>query len=70
MAGPLERRHPLERDRVADVDVRGGDVDPELDAQGPTGRELALELPVGEHVDGVACQVVDEIGGGHGRPRS
>ena len=66
MAGPLERGHALERDGVADVDVRRRDVDAELDAQGPPGRKLALQLPRREHVDGVA----GEIGVGHGRPRS
>ena len=69
MARTLERRHALERDRVADMDVRGGHVDAELHAQRPPGGELALELALREHVDGVVCQV-GEIGGGHGRPRS
>ena len=33
--GPLERGHALERDRVTDVDVGRGDVDPELHPQRP-----------------------------------
>ncbi len=69
MAGPLEGRHALERDRVADVDVRSGDVDAELHPQRAPGGELPLELPFGQYIDGVAREV-DEIGGGHGRHRS
>ncbi len=49
--GALEGRHALERDGVADVDVRRGRVDPELHAQRPAERELALELALGEDVD-------------------
>ena len=62
MALVLECAHPLQRDPVADVDVRCGDVDPELHAQRPAERELALEPALGEDVDGVAGQ----IGDGHG----
>ena len=58
----LERAHALQRDPVADVDVRRGDVDPELHAQRPPERELALEPALGEDVDGVSGQ----IGDGHG----
>ena len=53
----LERAHALERDRAADVDVRRGDVDAELHAQRPAERELALELALGQHVDGVPGQL-------------
>ena len=42
---------------AADVDVRRGDVDPELHAQRPAERELALELALREHVDGVPGQL-------------
>jgi hypothetical protein len=66
----LERGHPLERDRVTDVHVRRRDVDAELHPQRPAEAELALELPGGEHVDGVAREGGHEIGGGHDRPRS
>ncbi len=69
MPRPLERGHPLEGDRVTDVDMRGGDVDAELHAQRPTGSELSLELALGQNVDGVSRQL-GEIGGDHGRPRS
>ena len=60
----LECAHPLERDPVPDVDVRRGDVDPELDAQRTVERELPLEPAFREDVDGVA----GEIGDRHGRP--
>ena len=59
MTGALEGRHALERDGVADVNVRRGRVDPELHAQGPAERELALELALGEDVDRVPGQLCD-----------
>ena len=58
----LEGPHPLERDRAADVDVRRGDVDPELHAQRPPERELALELALRQHVDGVPRQLAQAHG--------
>ena len=58
----LEGPHPLERDRAAHVDVRRGHVDPELHAQRPPQRELALELTLRQHVDGVSRQ----LGQAHG----
>ena len=59
VAGVLERPHALERDRVTDVHLGGGDVDPELHPERPSEPELALELTRGEHVDGVARQALD-----------
>ena len=58
----LEGAHALQRDRPADVDVRRGDVDPELDAQRLAVRELPLELPGGQDVDGVTSQLGDAHG--------
>src|SRR6185312_9898635 len=55
----LEGAHPLERDRLADVDVARGRVDAELDAQRPAERELALQLPLRQHLDGVTCERSD-----------
>jgi hypothetical protein len=52
----LEGAHPLEWDRAADVDVRGGDVDPELDPQRPPERELRFELALREDVNRIAGQ--------------
>ena len=62
----LERAHPLERDRTADVDVRRGDVDAELDAQRPPERELLLEAALRQQVDVVAGKGVDVAHGAHG----
>jgi hypothetical protein len=56
----LEGAHPLERDRMADVDLGRGDVDAELDPQRPTLRELALELALGKDVDGVPHEILDD----------
>ena len=58
----LERAHPLQRDRAADVDVGGGDVDAELDAQRPSERQLRLQPALREHVDGVPRQVGESHG--------
>ena len=58
----LERAHALERDPVPDVDVRRGDVDPELDPQRTVERELALEPAFREDVDGVAGEIGDRHG--------
>ena len=63
MAGVLERAHPLQRDSAADVDVRRGDVDAELDPQRPAELQLLLEPAGRQDVDGVAGQVFD-----HGPP--
>ena len=46
----LEGAHSLERDRAADMDVRRGDVDPELDAQRPAQLQLRLQAALGEEV--------------------
>jgi hypothetical protein len=59
VAGVLEGAHPLQRDPPADVDVRRRDVDPELDAQRATERELPLEPALGKDVDGVSRQLFD-----------
>ena len=55
-------RSRCERDAAADVDVRRGDVDAELHAQRPAERQLLLELPLGQDVDGVAGQLGDRHG--------
>src|SRR5581483_7570098 len=60
----LERAHALERDRAPDVDVRRGDVDPELDPERTAERKLALELVFREDVDGVP----GELGDAHRKP--
>jgi hypothetical protein len=64
VAGPLERGHPLERNRVTDVDLRRSRVDPELDPQGASGAELALELSFRKDVDRIAGQLLDTCHGG------
>ena len=51
VAGVLELAQLAEHDRVAQVDVGRGRVDPELDAQRAAERQLALELAGREHVD-------------------
>jgi hypothetical protein len=66
MALVLERTHPLQRDPAPHVDVRRGDVDTELDAERSTERELLLENPFGEHVDGVAGELLNAHGSGFG----
>ena len=55
----LEGAHALERDRLADVDVARRRVDPELHPQRPAERELALELSLRQHLDGVTCERSD-----------
>ncbi len=64
MAGVLKGAHPLERDRVADVDLGRGDVDAELDPQRPTLGELPVELALGKDVDGVPSEVFDDAAHG------
>jgi hypothetical protein len=51
VAGGLELPQLLEHDHVAEVDVGGGRVDAELDAQRPARGEALLEHPGGQHVD-------------------
>src|SRR5205814_4432352 len=53
----LELREPIEDEREAEMDVRRGWVDPELDAQWAAGLQLALELALGQDIDGVPRQV-------------
>ena len=55
----LECAHPLERNRVSDVDIASGWVDPELDPQRAAQRELLLEPTRGQHLDGSPHQLVD-----------
>ena len=57
VARVLEGAQPAQDDREAEVDVRAGRVDPELDAQGAAERELALQLALREDVDGVGEEV-------------
>ena len=59
MALVLKRTHPLQRNRPADVDVRRGDVDPQLHPQGPAELQLLLQAACREHVDRVRRQLVD-----------
>ena len=58
----LEGAHPLQREPAPDVDVGRGDVDPELDAERPSERQLLLELACRQHVDGVARELDDSHG--------
>ncbi len=53
MALILELAQLLEDDGVAEVDVGGRRVDPELDPQRTMRRELLGEHPLGQHVDRV-----------------
>ena len=57
VAGVLELAQLAEHDRVAQMDVRGRRVDPELDAQRPAERQLALELALRKDVDGVGGEI-------------
>ena len=50
----LEGAHALQRDAAADVDIGGGDVNPELDPQRTLELQLLLEPALREHVDRVA----------------
>ena len=69
MPGVLELAELVEDDGVAEVDVGGGGVDAELDAQRPAlplGKvELGLERAFGKHLDGADHEVVDEAAVGH-----
>src|SRR2546423_14619836 len=60
----LEGPHALERNRPADVDVRRGDIDPELDAQRATELELLLQRAFGEHIDRIARELRNAHGSG------
>ena len=62
MAFVLEGAHPLQRDPAADVDVGRRDVDPQLHAQRPAERELALQPAFGQDVDRVPCELRDSHG--------
>ena len=53
----LEGRHPLKRDRVADVHVGRGDVDAELHPQGASLLEFPLELACRQDVHRVPSQL-------------
>ena len=67
VAGVLELAQLLQHDGVAEVDVRGGRVEPELDAQRAAARQLLRERPAGQVVDGVAREVRRRFGGLRGR---
>ena len=64
MAGVLKGAHPLERHRMAQGDVGRRDVDAELHAERAPERELPLELPLGENVDGAPREIFDEAAHG------
>ena len=68
VAGALERRHSLQRNRVTHVDLRRGDVDAELDPERPPDCELPFELAFREYVDGVAGQLRELVSVPHRRP--
>src|SRR5581483_2836854 len=51
VAGVLPRAQLVEHEREAEVDVRRGGIDAELDAQRPAERELSLELALRKHVN-------------------
>jgi hypothetical protein len=55
--GVLKGSHALQRDPVAECDVGCGDVDAELHSQRASERQLAFELTLWEHVDGVPGQL-------------
>ncbi len=57
MPGVLELAQLAEHDRVAEVDVGGGRVDPELHPQRPVELQLLGEPPLGQHVDRVSRQI-------------
>jgi hypothetical protein len=59
----LELAQFLEDDGVAEVDVGGGGVEPELDAERPAFGEPTLERPARQAVD----RIPDEVGGLVGR---
>ena len=54
MALVLPLAQPVEHDREAEMDVGGGRVDAELDAQRPAELQLPLELAFRENVHGMA----------------
>ena len=58
MSGVLELAQLAQHDRVAEVDVRGRRVDPELYAQRPSERELALQFARREHLRGAARELL------------
>ena len=59
----LELAQLLEHDRVAEVDVGGGRVEPELDPQRPALGEPPLERPGGQAIDRIAGEVGGRAGG-------
>ena len=73
MAEVLELAQLAEHDRVAEVDVGSGGVDPELDAQGTpglrSGGELGREGAAREALDGVPGEVRSGVVGRNGRFR-
>ena len=66
--GLLELTHLAQDDRVPEVDVRSGGVEPDLDGEGTPG-ELSAELPLFDQVHGAAAQDVQlRRGRTHGGP--
>jgi hypothetical protein len=55
----LECGHALQRDSVSQGHIRGGDIDPELDPQGPSQRELRFERAGRKDVHGIARELGD-----------
>ena len=56
VAEVLELAQLLQHDREAEMDVRRGRVDPELDPQRTAQRKLAFELPFRQAIDRVSRQ--------------
>ena len=61
VAGVLEVAQLAQHDRVAEVDVGRGRVDPQLDAQRAPERELALELARRQHLGGAAHERLEGV---------
>ncbi len=68
MAGVLELAQLLQHDGVAEVDVGGGRVEPELDPQRAALGEAAFERPGGQAIDRISGEVGGQVGGGFGHP--
>jgi len=71
MAGVLELPQLVEDDGMAEMDVRRGGIDAELDAQLPAlalgERELLFQGAVGKDLHGAHTQICDETLVGHTR---
>jgi hypothetical protein len=62
VAEVLKLAQLLQDDRVTNVDIGRGRVHAELDAQRPAERQLALEPPLRQAIDGVAREPVGPLG--------